>query len=69
MNGTQIEHLLGLIDSNIDASMEDLHPLIVTYLREHFDEVAQQLEEKGYAEIKTVRGPVIISKKDVEAAA
>ena len=69
MNGTQIENLLSLIDSNIDASMQDLHPKIVAYLQEHFDEVVRQIEEQGYAEIQTSLGPVTISKKDVEAAA
>jgi len=69
MNGTQIEHLLGLIDANIDASMQELHPRIVAYLQEHFDEVAQQLAKQGYAEIETGLGRVVISKEDVEAAA
>lgn len=69
MNGTQIEHLLELIDSNIDASMKELHPMIVAYLREHIDVVAQQIAEKGYADIPTRFGLVTISKEDIEAAA
>jgi len=69
MNGTQIERVLELIDSNIDASMQDLHPLIVAYLEKNLEEVTRQIAEKGSAEIKTRLGPLVISKEDVEAAA
>jgi len=65
----QIEHVLGLIDSNIDVSMNDLYPEILAYLQEHTDELAQQISERGYAEIQTRLGSVRISKEDVQTAA
>lgn len=69
MNGTQIEHILELIDCNIDASMKNLHPEILAYLSDHLDDLAIQISENGYGEIETSLGPVRISKEDVEAAA
>ena len=65
----QIEHVLDLIDSNIDASMNDLYPEILASLKTNMDELAQQISEKGYAEIKTRLGTVRISKEDVQTAA
>lgn len=69
MNGIQIERILDLIDCNIHTSMENLHGEILKYLREHGDELAQEISEKGYGEIPTRSGCIKISKKDVEAAA
>jgi hypothetical protein len=65
----QIEHVLELIDNNIDASMKEVYPEILAYLREHMEELARQISEQGYADIKTRVGPVRISKEDVETAA
>jgi vacuolar-type H+-ATPase subunit H len=69
MNGIQIERVLSLIDSNIDANMSSLHGEILNYLREHVDELAREISEKGYSEIQTHVGPVRISKEDMEPAA
>lgn len=69
MNGMQIDHLLGLIDANVDASMKTLRPEIVAYLSENIDKVADQIEQDGTAEIPTRYGTVTISREDVFAAA
>lgn len=69
MNGTQIEHILEIIDRNIDASMGDLHTGIADYLNAHLAEVARELDERGYVDIPTKVGPFRISREDVLAAA
>lgn len=69
MNGIQIEHMLDLIDCNIDSSMREVYPEIVKYLRDHMDDLARQISDHGYAEIATSVGTIRISKEDVEAAA
>lgn len=69
MNGTQIEHLLELIDKNIDASMAKLYPEILEYLQTHSEELVNQIAENGFGEIKTQAGSMRISKEDLQAAA
>ena len=69
MNGIQIERVLSLIDCSIDANMLSLHGEILNYLREHGDELAREISERGYGEIQTRNGPVRISKEDMEPAA
>ncbi len=69
MNGTQIEHLLEMIDRNIDASMAHLYPEILAYLRTNSDELARQISENGFGEIRTSAGTVRISKEDLDTAA
>ena len=62
MNPTQIEHVLSLIDVNIDDSMKRLHPEIVAYMTDHINALASQIAEKGSAEIPTSLGSLTISK-------
>ena len=69
MNGFQIEHVLDLIDGNIDSNMEFLRPEILRYLMEHGDDLAREISEKGYGDVPTRIGSIRISKEDVEAAA
>lgn len=68
MNGIQIEHLLDLIDSNIQASMELVRPQILKYLTDNGDELARQIAEKGFGEIPTSAGVVRVTQEDLKAA-
>ena len=69
MNGIQIERALSLIDCSIDANMLSLHGEVLNYLKEHGDDLAREISEKGYGEIQTRLGPVRISREDMEPAA
>ena len=68
MNGFQIEHLLNLIDGNIQASMELVRPDILNYLADHSDDLALEIFEKGYGLIPTRAGEVKVSREDLKAA-
>lgn len=68
MNGIQIEHLLDLIDSNINASMELVRPQIIAYLTEHGDDLARQIAENGFGVIPTSAGEVKVTQEDLKAA-
>ena len=69
MNGSQIESVLDLIDSNIHSSMKSVSGEILEYLRSHADELAEQIAEKGYGVIPTSAGEVRVSKEDLKPAA
>jgi hypothetical protein len=49
MNGNQIEHLLSLIDRNVESSLQELRPQVAAYLRATLDRVAHEIWSKGYA--------------------
>jgi hypothetical protein len=68
MNGIQIEHVLGLIDSNIHVNMESVRSEILEYLTVNGDTLAQQISERGYAVIPTRVGEVRVSQEDLKAA-
>ncbi len=68
MNGKQIEHVLDLIDNNINSNMESVRAEMLAYLRGHMDQLAREIAQRGYGEIPTHIGTVTISREDVEAA-
>jgi hypothetical protein len=68
MNGIQIEHLLSLIDGNIQTSMQWVRPDIVDYLSKHSDDLAQEIAHNGYGVIPTRAGEVKVSREDLKAA-
>lgn len=56
MNGLAIEHVLDLIDANIDLSKRE----VLRYIADHEDEIVRQLQEHGEAKIPTTGGIVTI---------
>ena len=67
MNGIQIERVLDRIDCNVHAGMQSMRAEILDYLRDHQDDLAREISEKGYGEIPTRIGSVRITREDVEA--
>lgn len=69
MNGIQIERVLQLIDSNINANLQGLHGVILQYLQEHGDDLAKDISQKGFGDIPIGVGVLRITREDLEGAA
>ncbi len=60
MSGVEIEHMLKIIDANVDLNRLALQKEVLQYIREHEVDVLTQLESNGEASIPTSKGSVTI---------
>lgn len=65
MNGAQIENLLRMIDENVDLTRQE----VIRYIREHQQEIVQQLVRSGEATVKTHVGDFSLTLDDLQATA
>lgn len=67
MNGLQLEGVLALIDSNIHSNMDSVRQEVLDYLREHADDLAEEIAKNGCGVIPTRIGSLMVTRKDLEA--
>ncbi len=65
MNGIQIENILRMIDENVDITRQEA----IRYIRDHQQEIVQQLVRSGEAKVKTSVGDLSLTLEDLSAAA
>ncbi|WP_158821067.1 hypothetical protein [Granulicella sp. S156] len=69
MNGIQIEHILNVIEEKSDQNRAVVRQEIAIYLREHMQDVANDIASKGVARIPTTLGEIEITMKDLNLLA
>jgi len=65
MNGSQIEHVLQLIDKNMQTASDEA----TAYIRNNHDAIARSLATTGLAVVHTSTGDLELSVADLEATA
>ncbi len=65
MNGIQIENILRLIDENVDITRQEA----IRYIRDHQQQIVQDLVRSGATKVKTSAGDLSLTLDDLSAAA
>ena len=65
MNGIQIENILRLIDENVDITRQEA----IRYIRDHQQQIVQDLVRSGATKVKTSAGDLRLTLEDLSAAA
>ena len=65
MNGIQIENILRLIDENVDITRQEA----IRYIRDHQQQIVQDLVLSGATKVKTSAGDLSLTLEDLSAAA
>lgn len=65
MNGIQIENILRLIDENVDITRQEA----IRYIRDHQQQIIQDLVRSGATKVKTSAGDLSLTLEDLGAAA
>jgi hypothetical protein len=65
MNGIQIENILRMIDENMDITRQEA----IRYIREHQQQIVQDLLHSGATKVKTSAGDLSLTLEDLTAAA
>ncbi len=65
MNGIQIENILRLIDQNVDITRQEA----IRYIRDHQQQIVQDLVRSGATKVKTSAGDLSLTLEDLSAAA
>lgn len=66
MNGREIEHMLTLIDANIEANQNRVRSEMYRFIAEHEDLVLAQLRSRDEAEIPTSSGVITVKLADLQ---
>lgn len=67
MNGREIEHLLTLMDANIDSGRASLRSEILSYFQDHESLVLAELRSAHKVAVPTSAGEVNIKLSDLQA--
>lgn len=65
MNGIQIENILRMIDENVDITRQEA----IRYIRDHQQQIVQDLVRSGQTRVKTSAGDLSLTLEDLTAAA
>lgn len=65
MNGIQIENILRMIDENVDITRQEA----IRYIRDHQQQIVQDLVRSGATKVKTSAGDLSLTLEDLTAAA
>ena len=65
MNGIQIENILRMIDENVDITRQET----IRYIRDHQQQIVQDLLRSGETKVKTSAGDLSLKLEDLTAAA
>ena len=66
MNGREIEHMLTLIDANIEANQTAVRSEMYRFISEHQDQVLSQLRASKTADIPTSSGMITVKLTDLQ---
>ena len=67
MSGRELEGALTLIDQNIQTTQQRVWDDIMSYLRDHEDDVVRQLKESKSMVVPTSFGPRSVSLAELES--
>ena len=66
MNGREIEHMLTMIDANIEANQARVQAEMFRFIEDHEDVVLEQLRRTESADIPTSSGVITVRLADLQ---